>query len=215
MKKDKRNLSLLVAIIMAVSAFLLWSFEAQYFSPGSSWVSLYNWSPLMITGLAIGAFIFPFWLVFKPKQSNMVLAFLLLYIVSIIAFYMTVIGFSALHSKVGMFSTIPLLLPIALLLGAISITIITRYLLHKVVFWQACLNIVAIIGATIMGMLTSKVLDMDGTLFESILAGYPYFWIVLLMGINGILSVALVEKHQKTTTLDKALDHELLGLKNN
>lgn len=204
--------SLAFSFIAGIIAILLWRAELGTDSHPLQWLQESQRSPLVITALVIMAYLFPFWIKEKTKNINIFIAFISLYIISIIAFAMTIGGFSMLYSPWGGPSGL-LFLVFVLLVHSLLFFVITNYILQKVPFKQFLLNLLTIVGAFGIGWGVLEVWQEThpfayDALISSVRYGYCYFLIVFFMGINGLISSDLKKKEE--LVVDNILDSELV-----
>lgn len=189
---------LLLIIPLALTANILWLYEIVRMIgwDGTQWVRQEHFSIFIINGLAIFAYFFPIWQNpevrdrFKNKTNILIVALILLYSCTMTSYYIAKWFLLASRWYFAMNPHFGVLLALILLVGT---PMLFHWISHKFFFPIVKKQIIALIlGIMLTFYLSCLSIDYYSgygsgkNLVDAIKMGYPFFWIVLMMGGIGI-----------------------------
>lgn len=204
----------LISIGLAVLALVLWLVEMtqRIGWDGSEWLSAFHYSILIIAVFAIAAYLLPFYWLFRFPFQRILAAGTELYFVFLAAYFLEKAVLLTLFSRFYLFSSPYLtwsIQPLVLILTALSFFFVTQRWLQPLRWQHPVLVGSGIFLSLILSLITVKFIPaFNGhmELWDAVKMGYPFFWIVLLMGIVGIVSTHLLKETQPPLPQDNILD---------
>jgi hypothetical protein len=193
MPAPRHNIILLVGIILlAVLGNIIWLSEILYrFTWASlSWLSHPLYSPYLLSAFPVLAFLLPFILNKRIRLKRILIPFILFYFINLSFYHF---GDNLLRIYFGKFSSLlepalTLFPPALFLLFGLSYSIAVRYFLVKIRPRYFILFALIIIPVLPLSWLTYRILPMTVDtewFFNTIKAGYPVFWTIIMMGLCG------------------------------
>lgn len=209
-KMQKRIfLNFTIGLLLAVLANGLWLYEIVSVIgwEGLKWLNYEHKSIFVINALVILAYCFPLWRnqEVQAKQEHKLVTFLLLYVLTLIAFYIIKSLFCG-----PLFDLDILYLPSICLILLVPFLIywISHKRIHPLKKWQIGPVFLSVLLSILLSNITIEYFPGFGNSSSFIAGtkmGYPYFWITIIMNIIGIWTV---EKLLLDPKLEKKLLHE-------
>ncbi len=186
-------LLLFLILLLALSANALWLSEIFLVRGGGGidWAFPTHYSVFVIALLAVIAYLLPFRFIRSAAYSQLIRSAAEIYPVTLIAFFLSKTIFFSLYS--GFYGYLSpnlfrLLLVLLVLLVSFSIHFVTRRNLHRIRWGHGFFVAAGIITVVPLSILTVRFFSGFGegrTFVDAIKMGYPYFWIVGMMGLLG------------------------------
>ncbi len=200
MTKEEIKQALIGILILAILAEALWLYEivVKIGWTGLNWLKLDLYSPWGICTCAATAYTLPFIVKYKLIDSKVILTWLSFICLNIAVFYFGETVLKKLFSPLIALLSFGESLKIRLFgLFAVSIFAfgyyqMTNQLILKIRKQQVVLFILAVALMFILGNMTVFVLRGFGqgsSLVDAVKMGYPQFWVCILLGLSGILTV--------------------------
>lgn len=188
--------SLLVSFVMACLAIGIWWFDTRGINLmyGDTWKRYSFGSPYFITVFAVGAYILPFGLKYSISRQNLLACFVSLFVISEMALVYSESLFKEMYlaffGGMAVFMFLPLVLVVA-----VSYFFITRQFLMRVRRRQILLTIFVLLASVFIDEFYRIAIgDRNVDFYHIVARGSPFFFVVLLMGVNGIVSCAYLDK---------------------
>ncbi len=187
-------------LLLAFLAEALWLYEIQVHIGwvGLNWLRRDLWSPIGIAFCAATAYLLPFLIKYRQINGKVVLTWLSFVCLNITVFYFGEAVLKRLFSPMIQFLTFGQSLKMRFF-GLVAIGLfsfgyyqITDKLILEVRKQQLAMFILAAFFMFVWGNITIFLLPGFGTghsLVDAVKMGYPQFWICILMGLSGILTL--------------------------
>ena len=186
----------LIILLFAIMANVIWLVEiVQGIGwAGTSWIRHEHWSIFIINLLTVLSYELPFFIKGSPRRPWT--ALLLLYFSSLIFFYISkgilvsLAGLSFFFLPRQTFLIFVLLLFAIPITAAFSIHRLSNQLLIPTQRKAIFVLLIAMIAPIFLGMLTVNIFPGYGYqkgLADAVKMGYPFFWVIVSMGIAGML----------------------------
>lgn len=190
------------SLVLALVANALWLGEIFWIVgwEGFSWISHLHYSVFVIALLAVVAYVLPFRMLHRTPWIYVGQAILEIYPATLIAFFLAKTLLFSIHTQFFgylNYSAMVALLIVVVLLISFSIHLVTSKLLRRVRFTQGIYVAVGIMLALPLSFATIRIFPAWATshsFVDAVKMGYPFFWIVLLMGFLGIRSAIWTAK---------------------
>lgn len=198
-KKDLIG-ALIGILLLAVLAEVMWLYEivVQIGWASLTWLKKDLWSPIGVCFCAATAYILPFWVKYKQVDGKVLLTWLSFIFLNIAVFYFGEAVLKNLFSPIIAFLSLAVNIKmrffglLAVGLFAFGYHLITVHLIMKVRKQQAALFLVSVFLMFVLGTGTALFLPgfgHDYSLTDAVKMGYPQFWICILLGVSGILTI--------------------------
>lgn len=199
------TVSLLVSFLMACMAIGLWNLDIKGVNLmyGDTWKRYSFWSPYFITIFAVVAYILPFGLKYSISKKNLIGCFVSLFIVSEMALVYSESLFKEIYT--AFFGGMAVIMFLPLVLGVAALYFfITRQFLMRVRRRQILLTVFMFLASIFLDLFYRIAIDDNKVDFYHIVGrGSPFFFVVLLMGINGVISCAYLDKESDKKKYDE------------
>ncbi len=187
--------TLLLIMLLAVLSNALWLLEVLFVSgwEGIAWLSLrLHYGALAAALCAVFAYLLPFRTLRNAAWANLGIAALEIYPAALIAFFLAKTLLFSLYTRFYGYlnsNLLLLLLGLVVLLISFSIHFVTKGQLHRVRWGHGFFVAAGIVTVVPLSMLSVQMLPGFGTgitFVDAVKMGYPFFWIVVMMGLLGI-----------------------------
>lgn len=205
---------ILFIFLLALLAYGLWVAEIHYIIgwEGAEWLSYSHYSVFGIAALLVVSYLLPFWFLPSTSFNRLAKAGVELYFLVLAAYFLEKLILLTLFTQFYGFLDRDWLLMLQILVFAmttLSFYFITQRWL-KPLHWQQML----VFGAALLLPYPLSLLSLrflfnfnNGYEFtDAFKMGYPFFWIVLLMGIAGIIATHNFKKSILPTSQEDILD---------
>jgi hypothetical protein len=200
MTKKEWVWSLLGILVLAILSEALWLYEIVVRIGWGSllWLKEDLFSPIAICFCAGTAYILPFIIKYKQIDSKVILTWLSFVFLNITAFYFgeAVLKnlFSAIIASLSLAANIRMRLFGLSAVGifAFGYHFMTTHLIMKVRKQQAALFLISVFLMFVLGIATVIFIPGYGynsNLTDAVKMGYPQFWICILLGLSGALTM--------------------------
>lgn len=204
----------LLIFFLALLAYGLWFAEIHFFIgwDGMEWLPYSHYSVFGIAALVVAAYLAPFWMLRSASMSRLAKAGIELYFVVLAAYFLEKLILLTLFTQFYGFldqDWLLLLQVLVLAMTVLSFYFITQRWLEPLRWQQLLVFAAAIILPYPLSLLSLRFLFHFGAGFgftESFKIGYPFFWIVLLLGIAGIIATQNFKKPIQQTLQEDILD---------
>lgn len=205
---------MLYTLLLALLANALWLSEIFLVHgwEGIHWAFPVHYSVFVIALLAVIAYLLPFRFIRSAPYSQLIRSTAEIYPVTLIAFFLSKTIFFSLYSGFyGYLSAYPfrLLLVLLVLLVSFSIHFVTRRNLHRIRWGHGFFVAAGILSVVPLSILTVRFLPGFGegsTFVDAIKMGYPYFWIVGMMGLLGMRTALWGSPQERVFSKSNILD---------
>lgn len=205
---------ILFPIALAILSNALWLGELTQVVGWESlaWLSHLHYSVFIIALLAVVAYVIPFRIIHRTPWLELGQAVLEIYPATLIAFFLSKTILFSIHTQwYGYFNYYIFvgLLVLVVLLISFSIHLVTLKLLRRVRFTHGFYMAIGIVMAVPLSLATVRLLPAfngDVSFVSAVKMGYPFFWIVMLMGFLGMRSAVWQVKTPIETTQEDILD---------
>lgn len=200
MTKEEIKQALIGILLLAILAEALWLYEivVKIGWTGLNWLKGDLYAPWGICACAATAYILPFIVKYRLIDGKVILTWLSFIFLNIAVFYFgeTVLKklFSPLIALLSFGESIKIRLfgLFAVSIFAFGYHQMTNQLILKIRKQQVVLFILAVVLMFVLGNMTVFVIRGFGqgsSLVDAVKMGYPQFWICILLGLSGILTV--------------------------
>jgi len=204
----------LLPLTLAILSNALWLGELTQIVGWESmaWLAHLHYSVFIIALLAVVAYVMPFRLIHRTPWLQIGQAVLEIYPATLIAFFLAKTILFSIHTRLyGYFNFYIFvgLLILVVLLISFSIHLVTLKLMRRVRFTHGFYIAIGIVMTVPLSLATVRLipgLNGDTSFVSAVKMGYPFFWIVILMGFLGSRSAVWREKSALETTKDDILD---------
>jgi len=191
--------SLGIISILAIIAFSAWYYEIhQVVKWGSlKWIRTTLYSPWLVAVCTALAVVVPF-VVFKKININnrTIIVTILLFILSIASYHIGEVGFKSWMSG------LVIIVLLVVICGLVFFMVI-HFLLHKISWFYVLGVWLAILGCFFMST------QLDSNWIDAIKLGYPFFFIVLNMGVVSTIAAYFATTKESETEFEDILDAPL------
>lgn len=207
--------SLFFILGLAIFALLIWLLEVTVFIGWAEldWLFQFHYSIFFIGALTIGAYLLPFYNTGRFPTQRLFSAGLELYFAILAAYFLEKALLLTLYNGFyGLFNNqnwLFVMQGITLVITALSFYLVTQRWLTPLRWQQALVVGGCILLPIPLSLLTLQFLpsfDGNHTFIDAVKMGYPFFWIVIMMGLAGIWGLQLVKPVEPTITQDDILD---------
>jgi hypothetical protein len=200
MTKKELVVSIAGILLLAILSEVMWLYEISVKIGWASllWLKEDLFSPIGICFCAGTAYILPFLVKHKQIDGKVILTWLSFIFLNITVFYFgeAVLKnlFSPIIAYLSLLANIKMRLfgLFAVGLFGYGYHIITKILIMKVRKQQTALFLISVFLMFVLGMGTALFVPGFGqgfTLTDAVKMGYPQFWICILLGLSGILTI--------------------------
>lgn len=202
-------ISFIFTLLLALTANLVWLYEiTEVFGWNSlNWLKQQAKSIYLINLFVILAYLFPF--LWKRRNSlyHISIAIIVLYFGSMIAFFVAKELLFLYYSRVIAMKISWLIVSFVFICLMMSLIyhIVTYHFIQKVKFIQTLLLLFAMLLVFLQSNISIQLWIGFGNargFVDSVKMGYPYFWIIINLGIAGYLSSTLLEKNTEIQHTD-------------
>ncbi|HMO37785.1 MAG TPA: hypothetical protein PKC76_08425 [Saprospiraceae bacterium] len=201
-------------LLLALSANVLWLLELA--NTGSSddgeWISQLHYSVFVIALLAVMAYVLPFRWLHRIPWMPVGQAILEIYPATLVAFFLSKTILFSIYTRLYGYlngNLLLALLVLVVLLISFSIHFVTKKNLRPVRWGHVFFVATGIISTVPFSILTARFLpEFSGgsTFVDAVRMGYPYGWIVLMMGLLGTRTALWEPASEEPETQDHILD---------
>ena len=189
------DLFLILSLGLCAIALWLWELYSHSGWPGLQWVRESYWSVYFILFFTVFAYLFPFRHLKERSPWDLLLPGLVLYTVSLVAFHLAKAILFTLFSPFGATMGFRLLIFLILVIFFTSygFYLVTQQQIMKVRGRQIMLFMIIITSTVPLSLLTVKLYNGPAagsytSFIDAVKVGYPFFWIVIGMGLASIYS---------------------------
>lgn len=192
----------LFIFLFALAAYALWFAEINYFIgwEGTEWLSYSHYSVFVIAALVVVAYLLPLRLLMNKPLNRLAKAGTELYFVVLAAYFLEKLILLTLFTQFYGFLDRDWLLVLQVLVVAMTATsfyFITQRWLEPLRWQQVLVFTGALLLPYPLSLLSLRFLFNYGEgsgVTAAFKMGYPFFWVVLLMGIAGIIATQNFKK---------------------
>jgi hypothetical protein len=205
---------LIFSLLLALLAYSLWWLELTYRIgwEADGWLSYTPYSVFGIAALLVVAYLLPIGMALQTAQGSLLQAGIELYFVTLAAYFLERLILITQYTQFyGFFSKDGLLIVqiVVLAMTAWSFYLITQRWIQPL-RWQQSL----VLGAAMtlpypLSLLFIQPLfnfSDQNSFSDAVKMGYPFFWIVLLMGVAGLFTTKFLHKTHTPAGLEDILD---------
>ncbi|MFN7115154.1 MAG: hypothetical protein ACK4TA_00045 [Saprospiraceae bacterium] len=204
----------LYSLLLALLGYALWFIELHYWIGGADfeWLSYAQYSIFVIAALVVLAYLLPLRLLADKPLNHLAKAGVELYFVVLAAYFLEKLILLTLFTQFYGFldrDWLLVLQVLVLVMTSMSFYFITQRWLKPLRWQQTLVFLLALLLPYPLSLLTLRLLanpSGEFSFLEATRQGYPFFWIILLMGIAGIFAIQHFKKGVVTATSEDILD---------
>lgn len=206
--------SLVFTLLLALVANALWLAELLQVVgwEGMGWVSYLHYSVFVIALFAVAAYVLPFRWIRQVSWMQVGQAALETYPATVVAFFLAKTILFSIYTRLYGYlngNMLLLLLVVVVLLISFSIHFVTKKSLHRVRWGHGffvAAGIVTVVPLSIMTVRFIPGFSHDASFVSAVKMGYPFFWIVIMMGILGLRTAMWRPEPDVPATQEDILD---------
>jgi hypothetical protein len=188
--KFKDFFAILVPIILGISSLGMWLTDIRVYIgwEGIEWIKRELKSVYIITLFIVLSYVLPIVIISKPKWSNSLICIVLLYVFSLISYFVSKWIFKQLYTKMGDETHVVyvwyLILVVTIVAGIFYY--LKQFLLFKSEIFHVMTIIavfISIVPASLITIEWVKGFSVIESFVEAVKMGYPIFWLNVLLGL--------------------------------
>jgi hypothetical protein len=182
--------ALLVPILLGIASLAMWLTEIRVYIgwEGIEWIRRDLKSVYIITLFIVLSYVLPVVIISKPKWFNSLISIVLLYVFSLISYFVSKWIFKQLYTKMGDETHVVyvwyLILVVTIVAGIFYY--LKQFLLFKSEIFHVMTIIavfISIVPASLITIEWVKGFSVIESFVEAVKMGYPIFWLNVLMGL--------------------------------
>lgn len=206
--------SLIFTLVLALIANALWLVELLQVIgwEGMDWVSYLHYSVFIIALFAVAAYVLPFRWIHHISWMQIGQAALETYPATVVAFFLAKTILFSIYTRLYGYlngNMLLLLLVVVVLLISFSIHFVTKKSLRRVRWGHGffvAAGIVTVVPLSIMTVRFFPGFSEEASFVSAVKMGYPFFWIVVMMGVLGLRTAMWKPEIDVPVTQEDILD---------